>query len=126
MSKKKQNPEQSQIERKHLKMVNAEPVKELYPEIIKISVSYDTSLDDAGGWERKPGGSHTYNPNSKFLFDYDCPNINCSGTFDLENEVRGLIRDHASAYKGQKFCQYNVRGHPCWVQFDYKINIGYK
>lgn len=126
MPKKKKTLEQSRTERKHLKMLCAKPIKELYPNVKNISISYSTSLNETGGWEKKPGGSHTYGPDSKTLFGYDCPRIHCMGSFDLADEISEMIRDDASTHSGHKICQYIVRDHPCWVQFDYVIKIDYK
>ncbi|HDZ62448.1 MAG TPA: hypothetical protein ENH40_04820 [Nitrospirae bacterium] len=126
MSKKKKTPEQSRTERKHLKMVYAKSIKELYPNVENIFISYSTSLNGTGGWGKKPGGSHTYSPDSKTLFEYDCPHIHCMGSFDLADEISDMIHAHKSTtHPKQKICQHIVRDHPCWVEFDYVIKIDY-
>lgn len=126
MSKKKMTPEQSRAERKHLIMTYAKTIGELYPAVTTISVSYMTSLDGAGGWKDKRGGPHKYDVDSKTIFEYDCPHVDCLGSFELRNKINELILNHTSSASGQIICQNKVRGHPCWVQFDYVINIDYK
>ncbi len=126
MTKKKATPEQSRAERKHLKMAHSETIKELYPNVMNICITYTTSLNETGGWKEKHGGPHNYGPDSKTLFEYDCPDIYCIGSFDLAYEINDLILNHASSFSGQKICQFKVRDHPCWVQFDYMIKIDYK
>jgi len=107
-------------------MLYANPIKECYPTVENISISYSTSLNELGGWDKKASGPHTYEPDSTTLFDYDCPHNHCMGSFDLSDEISDMIRRHASTHSGQMICQYIVRGHPCWVHFDYVINTKYK
>ena len=126
MSKKKKTPDQYRAERKHLNMVSDKPIKEIYPNVGNISISYKTFLIGAGGWKETPVGPHIYGPDDKTLFDYDCPHIHCVGSFDLADVIRDMIRGHESKHSGKKICQYIVRDHPCWVEFDYIINVNYK
>jgi hypothetical protein len=126
MSKKKKTPEQSRAERKHLRMTYAKSIKELYPTVKTISISYSTSLNETGGWEKKLGGPHIYGSDDHTLFDYDCTRKHCMGSFELSTKIRDMIHKHISAESGQKICQYLVNSHPCWVQFDFTINIDYK
>jgi hypothetical protein len=126
MTKKKITPEQSRAERKHLEMTYCKPIKDVYPNVASICVSYTTSLTETGGWKDKPGGTHNYDPESITLFEYDCPHKDCLGSFNIKDKIKELILNHTSSFSGQKICQYKVRDHPCWVEFDYKINIDYK
>ncbi len=119
-------PEQSRAERKHLMMTYSKTIKEIYPNVATISVSYVTSLNETGGWKEKRGGPHKYDVDSTAIFEYDCPHVDCLGSFDLGNRINELILNNTSSFSGQIICQNKVRGHPCWVHFDYTISIDYK
>ncbi len=124
---RKRSAEQARIELRHFRMVNAPLIRERYPNVDAITISYSTAYDEAGGWEEKPELRQTYSPDAHVWFSYDCKNINCKGTLELGDFVSETISSGKTSGSGTYVCRHDVnRRGVCGVLYRFDVSVAYR
>ena len=120
------------LKQEQLKMryMNSHRVKEVFPDIEKIEISYQLHHVSAFGKQDKEG-IWTISPDNPDVFVIDCPNRECSSAgFDLKSEIYSMRRNHLTEKTGEMRCEgQEAPDHPeqsCSGTLKYKIMIVYK
>ena len=117
---------QVEAELKHMRMMNALYMKEIYPKVksIKIKAVF-TDPDDNNKFEKE----YSWDSEIKALFEIDCPYRECvRGGFDISNLIKQAVESDQNKISGEFTCQgwqdkNRINKHRCLLngKFDIKI-----
>lgn len=129
MPRKKKTPEQIAAEMKHLRMAQAGCIRDNFPDVKMIHLTFTfADFDKQVGPSTK---NFSLGPEHSASFEYQCAYWECvQGGFDLGPPVRQLVRSKELELRGEATClgwqdKERLGKHRCYGKLSYQIKVEY-